>query len=425
MYNYFNLIVSKFNEYLSKKYSLNGEHAKSLCLLDLNNKNSIQSLFNAGMHLSVSKFKNEKKLTEKEIKLVAYSLARTHSFEDSISLLDKKYVQKIDILFSLLNPTFKVPWKRCLEAEYFLAFYEEKQKKLERLSNEIIEENGNPAFSMWNGFFNKDTSEKYLSNITEQSIYVGDKRNFNSLIFNDNLHIEKEEKVSIILTAYNAENTIQYSISSILNQNYKNIELIVIDDCSTDSTYLTSLLSIDNDPRVKLIKNESNLGPFESKNKAINLIESNYILFHDADDIALPNKIETMMKYMKNNISIVESKWIKLNHYGVPMINFGLPFIRSNIGGFLVKKELFSKIGYFDNLKKEADNEFIERTKTLLNINSVKKIDNVLSFGLFNPKGLTTGNITGYSTKQGSLERIQIIENFRKKHIQLLKNNSF
>ena len=68
-----------------------------------------------------------------------------------------------------------------------------------------------------------------------------------------------EDKISVLMSVYNSENSVSYSIESLLNQTYKNLEILLIDDGSTDLSYevCKSYLS---DNRVKLIKNEKNIG---------------------------------------------------------------------------------------------------------------------------------------------------------------------
>ena len=108
--------------------------------------------------------------------------------------------------------------------------------------------------------------------------------------------------VSVIMPAYNAENYIARAISSILSQTYRNFELIIVDDCSTDKTM--KIISQYEDPRIKVLKNKNNLMVSKTKNKAIKEAKGEYIVSMDADDISVENRLELLVKFMEENPEI-------------------------------------------------------------------------------------------------------------------------
>ncbi|MBW6480508.1 MAG: glycosyltransferase [Bacteroidales bacterium] len=97
--------------------------------------------------------------------------------------------------------------------------------------------------------------------------------------------------ISVIMPAYNASKTISLSIRSILNQSYKNLELIVVDDCSTDDTPIIVEALIKTDSRLKLIKNTINRGCYSVRNDGIRAAKGKYIAIADADDISLKHRL--------------------------------------------------------------------------------------------------------------------------------------
>lgn len=106
--------------------------------------------------------------------------------------------------------------------------------------------------------------------------------------------------ISVILPAYNAEKTIKNAINSALSQTYKNFELIIIDDGSTDNT--AKELCHFNDNRIKIIKNEKNLGLPTTLNKGIKISSSKYIARIDADDEWIDKKkLEKQINFLENN----------------------------------------------------------------------------------------------------------------------------
>lgn len=106
--------------------------------------------------------------------------------------------------------------------------------------------------------------------------------------------MQKEPLVSVVIPTYNRSNTICASITSVLNQTYKNIELIVVDDCSTDDT-LNKLEKID-DSRLKIVRHERNKGQNAARNTGIKASIGEYIAHHDSDDIWRLNKLELQMQ---------------------------------------------------------------------------------------------------------------------------------
>lgn len=109
------------------------------------------------------------------------------------------------------------------------------------------------------------------------------------------------ELVSIITPSFNSEKYIKETILSVQNQTYQNWEMIIIDDCSTDNT-LNSINDIAlQDPRIKIIALNKNVGSGIARNKGIDVAKGKYLTFIDADDIWNKNKIENQIKFLKIN----------------------------------------------------------------------------------------------------------------------------
>ncbi len=107
--------------------------------------------------------------------------------------------------------------------------------------------------------------------------------------------------VSIILPYFKKREFLEETINSILNQTYKNFEIILIDDeISLSSKNFLEKIS-QKDTRIKLIKNDKNLGAGLSRNIAIKYSHGEYIAFCDCDDLWLPQKLENQLKFIKKN----------------------------------------------------------------------------------------------------------------------------
>lgn len=115
--------------------------------------------------------------------------------------------------------------------------------------------------------------------------------------------------VSVVIPAYNRANIIRAAVESVLNQTYKDLELIVVDDGSSDDT--KKVLDQINDSRLRYVY-QNNAGACAARNYGIELARGEYIAFHDSDDRWLPTKLEKQMAiFEKYNADIV---FCKLNY---------------------------------------------------------------------------------------------------------------
>ena len=123
--------------------------------------------------------------------------------------------------------------------------------------------------------------------------------------------------ISVILPTYNNEKTIFDSIKSILNQTYRDFELIIINDCSNDKT--EEVIKSFNDERIIYLENDINLGGAGSRNKGIEKAKGDFIAMMDGDDIAIPERLEIQLNYLKNNpnITLVASNIVYFTNYNV------------------------------------------------------------------------------------------------------------
>lgn len=107
--------------------------------------------------------------------------------------------------------------------------------------------------------------------------------------------------VSVLMPCYNAKDHIEDAMNSILNQTYKNIEIIAINDCSSDQTSKILHTMAEKDDRIKVYDNEENLKLIRTLNKGITLCNGEYIARMDSDDIALPQRFEKEVAFLEEN----------------------------------------------------------------------------------------------------------------------------
>jgi len=124
--------------------------------------------------------------------------------------------------------------------------------------------------------------------------------------------------ISVIMSAYNSEKYIAMAIESVLKQNFKDFEFIIINDASIDKTAKIINRYAKKDKRIKVINNAYNQGLAKSLNLGLNLAIGRYIARMDADDISLPKRFETEYNYLQKNqnVFLIGGAAIIINEYG-------------------------------------------------------------------------------------------------------------
>lgn len=140
------------------------------------------------------------------------------------------------------------------------------------------------------------------------------------------------KKVSIIIPVYNMEACVESGVGCVTAQTYENLEIVIIDDGSTDGTYLKCLAEADKDKRITVFS-KNNEGPAAARNFALRKITGEYVYFFDMDDYLEPNAIETL-------VNIIEREQVDLVACSFSMYN---------------GKKVFKTIQKLDGLKRTGD----------------------------------------------------------------------
>lgn len=116
--------------------------------------------------------------------------------------------------------------------------------------------------------------------------------------------------VTVLMPVYNGETYLREAIESILNQTFSDFEFLIIDDGSTDSS--VRIIRSYDDARIRLIRNDENIGLTPTLNRGLDLAKREYIARMDADDIAMPRRLERQVAFMERNRDIcVCGTWVE------------------------------------------------------------------------------------------------------------------
>lgn len=195
--------------------------------------------------------------------------------------------------------------------------------------------------------------------------------------------MQASSMVSVIIPAYNASSTIGEAVNSILNQNYRNLEIIIIDDGSNDET--SEKIALLEDPRVRAFQNHKNLGYLKTVNFAITQCRGEYIAFQDADDISCGSRLKRQLEaliesgsatialtqcvyhYVSSGVRDEISNFPSTKRELIPLLVSGETKIFCG-ASLLVKREVFSRVGQFrlifDRLGAEHLDWFLRALRT-------------------------------------------------------------
>lgn len=245
--------------------------------------------------------------------------------------------------------------------------------------------------------------------------------------------IKRGPVVSVLMPAWNAEKTIEYAINSILEQTWQPLELIIVDDASTDNTWEIISRLAQNDTRVIPLRNLQNVGPYISKNIAIKYATGIWITGHDADDWAHPQRIENHVKHLTSN-----SKTASLMGM-LRMSSKGMFTRLTQVGGntldgactagfisMMCDKLFFEEnIGHWDEMRFGGDSELIQRLEKSTGID-MPRYHSVGIICLDNPEGLTNHPQFGHKPGERiARERIDYKASFQKWHKTLIGSDFY
>ena len=228
--------------------------------------------------------------------------------------------------------------------------------------------------------------------------------------------MSKETFFSIILPVYNAESTIFRSITSVLNQNYNNFELIIINDASTDKTSKICK-KFKNNKNIKFLNNRKNLGVSKSRNKAIKYATGKYIIFLDSDDYFLEKFLFDLNKLTINKshkIIVANNIFIKkkISNKKLFIELFKKNKLSYFCWNYIVNRDyLMKKKMFFNDLKVFEDHLFVLKLLT-----SIKRCQFFRKkFIVRNETFGSLGRLTNYQSAFSYLKNLFEINKLRKK----------
>lgn len=196
--------------------------------------------------------------------------------------------------------------------------------------------------------------------------------------------------ISVVMTAFNTGVLIEEAVRSILEQSWKNLELIVVDDCSTDDTRERLERMARRDSRLQVLCFGENRGTYWCKNFGITRARGVAITFMDSDDTSAPTRLEDQFRALNVTGRVVTTcNHVRKDPQGNTIAINGIVERVAYISQ-MIKREVIDEIGYFDSVRTSADDEFLRRIRRTYGRDAHFNVKKVLYTALLREGSLTS-----------------------------------
>jgi hypothetical protein len=223
--------------------------------------------------------------------------------------------------------------------------------------------------------------------------------------------VEDPHKVSVIVPAYRCAHTISFALDGLSRQTWRNLEIIVVDDASEDSTPEVVREWADRDARIRLFSLASNRGAYAARNRGLAEARGDFITTHDTDDWSHPQKIERQMRHLLGHPELIGnySRWARFEDGLIVSGKFRHRYtiLDWNPSSFLFRRRLVESIGCWDEVRVSADAEFIARAKMALPEMQIDAAPETapLAFASDSPLSLTKEGVSAGRTRYHGMRR--------------------
>lgn len=318
---------------------------------------------------------------------------------------------KIDLCKGSINNA----WSSKEKAKQWLASRSEKQDtiqdEIEGLENRLLlaQCQANPKNDTLNAINYRNSMsglESIMLDKTKESF-------FDSLGCRAIAATEDHGLCTVVITAFNSNTTLRYSLDSITKQSYKDLEIIVVDD--GNNSELESIVSDFNFQHIKIIRNKENLGPYASRNKAIDHAHGKYIAIQDADDWSHPQRISKQINALQESSVAIAcfGRHVRFDADGELKLENNQQYLGDGPVTSIFKADAFKNLGMFRNTRTRGDMEFKNRIINAHGPGSILHIEPIVVLSLdwaSNSKINTNTNLKKTLLKEFKEEYAQVNE---------------
>ena len=210
--------------------------------------------------------------------------------------------------------------------------------------------------------------------------------------------------VTVLVPAFNAERTLDTCLNSLIAQTWQTLEIIVVDDRSSDRTGTIAAGAAKRDPRIRVVQLPGNAGTYVARNTGLQTATGAFVTVQDADDWAHPQKIERQVAPLlhSDELAATVSHWVRADD-ALRMTRWRMEdgWIHRNVSSLMIRTGLRESLGYWDRVRTTADTEYYHRLISAFGTEAILETDPgvPMSFGRTNAGSLTLNQATHIATQ--------------------------
>lgn len=185
--------------------------------------------------------------------------------------------------------------------------------------------------------------------------------------------------VTVIVPVYNSERWLETAIRGLLAQSYQNLEILVLDDASTDGSLAKARELARMDDRVEVFSNSQNQGVYAVRNLGLARARGEFVTVHDADDWSHPSKIALQVMPLIENHELIAttSQAVRINPDSLQVQKTpGGQYLRVNYSSLMFRKaDVMERLGFWDEVRFGADSEYLSRILTVFGAESIAHLE--------------------------------------------------
>ncbi|SER03811.1 glycosyltransferase [Thalassovita taeanensis] len=217
-------------------------------------------------------------------------------------------------------------------------------------------------------------------------------------------------RISVIIPVFNGARGLPTALRGLRAQTWPNLEIIVVDDGSTDDSLAIARQQADEDPRIRVIPHEQNQGAYPARNTGFAEARGDFIAVHDADDWSHPQKLELQARHLidQPELKATVSHWVRVgNDLDMTRWRMEEAWIYRNVSSLMVRAELRETLGYWDRVRVNADTEYYYRILAAYGPDAIREVcaGLPLSFGRTETQSLTMQSATHLRTQFKGVRR--------------------
>jgi len=210
--------------------------------------------------------------------------------------------------------------------------------------------------------------------------------------------------VSVIVPALNAAETLATALRSLTGQTWPALQILVVDNGSTDATAQIAKKAQQADPRITVLSLNDDKGTYAARNAGLAAATGAFVTVHDADDWAHPQKIKRQVKALLKDKTTVANRsfWVRATEdLFFTNLRADVGLVHANASSLMIRRDALAALGFWDRVRADADTEYLQRLRAVYGSQAVKDINQgvPLAIGRVHEASLTRSKAIGLGSE--------------------------